>query len=217
MNRREFVKTTLLGGIALVGGNGLAYPEEDSHSQIGLSPAAARRALAEHRIAEIEVKQSTDHYPRFVGRGAHGNPTRRGFGRQIRIVVTDKGVRGGAMSGISEEEIKKLIGARIGDIFDPERGTLPEASMIDLPLHDLAGQILEEPVYVLLGAKGPKQIPIYSSSIHFEDLEPWENPKGIPNILSAYQQDYETGYRAFKLKSGVVSNGCPGKTAFSGI
>jgi D-galactarolactone cycloisomerase len=103
---------------------------------------------------------------------------------------------------VSVEEIRKLVGARIGDLFDPERGTLSEASKIDLPLHDLVGQILGLPVYVLLGAKGPKQVPIYSSSIHFEDLEPWGNPKGIPNILSACQQDYETGYRAFKLKIG---------------
>ena len=44
--------------------------------------------------------------------------------------------------------------------------------------------------------------PIYSSSIHFEDLEPWGKPEGISRLLRECQVDYDLGYRAFKLKLG---------------
>ena len=54
----------------------------------------------------------------------------------------------------------------------------------------------------MLGAKGSTQVPIYSGSIYFDDLIPEESPRGIPGILAACQQDYATGYRAFKLKIG---------------
>jgi L-alanine-DL-glutamate epimerase-like enolase superfamily enzyme len=161
-----------------------------------------RRKLGEHRIAKIESKRSSDRYSHFVGRGASGGPTRFGFGREIRMLVTDQGVRGGAMSGAKPDQTRKLIGARVSDLFDLETGTSDEAMSVDLPLHDLAGKILGQPVYRLLGAKGPTHVPIYSSSIHFEDLEPWGKAEGIPRLLAACKTDYDLGYRAFKVKIG---------------
>jgi D-galactarolactone cycloisomerase len=71
-----------------------------------------------------------------------------------------------------------------------------------LPLHDLVGNILGLPAHRLLGAKGPTYVPIYSSSIHFEDLEPWGKAEGIPRLLRECQVDYDLGYRAFKVKIG---------------
>ena len=81
---------------------------------------------------------------------------------------------------------------------------------IDLPLHDLVGNILGLPVYKLLGANGPTHVPIYSSSIHFEDLEPWGEAEGIPRLLRECQMDYDLGYRAFKLKIGRGLQCMPG-------
>jgi L-alanine-DL-glutamate epimerase-like enolase superfamily enzyme len=83
-----------------------------------------------------------------------------------------------------------------------ETGTSDDAMSVDLPLHDLVGNILKVPVYKLLGAKGPTHVPIYSSSIHFEDLEPWGDAEGIPRLLRECQVDYDLGYRAFKVKIG---------------
>jgi L-alanine-DL-glutamate epimerase-like enolase superfamily enzyme len=81
---------------------------------------------------------------------------------------------------------------------------------IDLPLHDLVGNILGVPVYRLFGAKGPTHVPIYSSSIHLEDLEPWGNAEGIPRLLRECQVDYDLGYRAFKVKIGRGLRCMPG-------
>ena len=73
---------------------------------------------------------------------------------------------------------------------------------LDHVLHDLAGQILGVPVWQMLGGKGPRRTPIYSSSIHFEGLVPLEQPAGLPGVLAACQQDHEAGYRDFKVKIG---------------
>ena len=155
-----------------------------------LDLASAQRTLAEHRIAKIETKRSNDRYSHFVGRGARGGPTRFGFGREVRILVTDQGARGGAMSGAKREDIAALTGLSVSDLYDMETGTFDHAMSIDLPLHDLVGNILGQPVYRLLGAQGPTHVPIYSSSIHFEDLEPWGKAEGIPRLLRECQVDY---------------------------
>ena len=195
MNRREFLCGAATAGTACIG---LTVPLNAT----AFDPESAQRILTSHRIAKIENKRSDDRYSHFVGRGARGGPTRFGFGRDVRIIVTDQGLRGGAMSGAKHDEIDSLIGQRVSDLFDIETGTTDHAMSIDLPLHDLVGNILGVPVYRLLGAMGPKQVPIYSSSIHFEDLEPWGKPEGIPRLLRECQVDYDLGYRAFKIKIG---------------
>ncbi len=195
MNRRAFLRQTVAAGLVF------CSPATDT-AQATWDPEAARCTLAEHRLARVESKRSNDRYSHFVGRGASGGPTRFGFGRDVRILVTDQGARGGAMSGAKSDDIAPLLGSRITDLFDLDSGVLERAMSIELPLYDLVGQILKLPVYQLLGARGPTRVPIYSSSIHFEDLEPWGDAEGIPRLLRECQVDYQLGYRAFKLKIG---------------
>ena len=163
---------------------------------------AAQQKLSEHRIAKMETRRLGDRYPRFVGRNARGRPCGRGGGYQIRILVTDQGARGWAMSYAPHEQVKHLIGARVGDIFDVEHGPAEDAYLIEKPLHDLAGNILGVPAHALMGSKGPKKVPIYSGAVYFDDLEPEGKPRGVPGVLASCQQDYDAGYRAFKLKMG---------------
>ncbi|MFQ6130648.1 MAG: enolase C-terminal domain-like protein [Armatimonadota bacterium] len=195
MDRRRFVATVAAGG---------AYMAVDQRAApvAQLDLASGARTLSEHRIASIEARRSNDRYSHFVGRGARGGPTRFGFGREVRILTTDQGAKGGAMSGAKPEDMDRLKGARVSDLYDLAAGTSDEAMSLDLPLHDLAGNILRLPVYKLLGAMGPTHVPIYSSSIHFEDLEPWGQAEGITRLLRECQVDYDLGYRAFKLKIG---------------
>ena len=94
------------------------------------------------------------------------------------------------MSGAKPEDIDALTGSRVSDLYDIERGTSENAMSIDLPLHDLVGNILNIPVYRLLGAKGPTRVPIYSSV------------EGIPGKATGM------GYSAFRFDGGklVVPN-----------
>jgi D-galactarolactone cycloisomerase len=190
-HRRSFLGTLVAGGLALAG-------------------KAAAGSLADHRIAKIEAKTSHDRYVRYVGRNAKGNPAGRGFGRQLRILTTDGGVRGGGMSHVPDDQVQKLVGARVSDLYDIRQGVVDEALAIDLPLHDLAGNILGKPVYALLGGKGSTAVPIYSGAIYFDDLEPPEKPRGVSGVVASCQQDYDAGYRAFKLKIGRGFKWIPG-------
>jgi L-alanine-DL-glutamate epimerase-like enolase superfamily enzyme len=204
MERRTLVRSIAAGGAMILSGlrsKGRFALAGQLQTEGSLDGSAARE-LSRHRIAKIEAWESLDRYPRFVGRNSRGKPAGRGFERQIRIVTTDKGIRGGAMSGVSDEQFRKLIGAPVSDLFDLEHGTAEEAYSIDQVLHDLVGQILEKPVYALMGANGPRQVPIYSGAIYFDDLEPPEKPRGIAGVLASCKQDYDAGYRAFKLKIG---------------
>lgn len=98
--------------------------------------------------------------------------------------------------------MQKFVGLQVSELFDIEEGTNEDALLLDIPRHDLAGAVLGAPVYALLGAKGPKKLLIYSGAIYFDDLDPENKPRGIEGVLPSCQQDYEAGYRAFKLKIG---------------
>jgi hypothetical protein len=69
MNRREFAKTTLLGGIALVRGNGLTALEKDSRSQVGLDPASDIESISPplQGIRQSNAKSPTTPQAKFIG------------------------------------------------------------------------------------------------------------------------------------------------------
>ena len=193
MDRRTFLLSVAAGGAALAAGDPPVAPP--------LTDADARE-LARHRIEKMQVRRLSDRYPRFVGRNSTRNPVGWGGGYQVRTVTTDKGKRGWAMSYMPPDKVKHLIGARVGDLYDLKTGPVEDAYGIELPLHDLVGNILGRPVWQLLGSKGPRRLPIYSGAVYFDDLEPKDGPRGVPGVLASCRQDYEAGYRAFKLKIG---------------
>lgn len=186
MNRRNFVRSLAAGAVGL-----------------GTTPEAAfGRTLAEHRIARMDVRQLRYRYPRFVGRNAFGKPAGRGSRVQVRIITTDKGAQGWAQSWLPEERVAKYVGAPLSDLFDSDGGPLEETGGWDQALYDLAGNIIGKPVYEMLGGKGPREIPVYSGAIYFDDLTPEDQPRGVTGVVASCQQDYDHGYRAFKLKIG---------------
>jgi len=164
--------------------------------------AKGNEMLEDHRLQSFETYRVRDRFPRFVSRNAKGNPQKYGGSIQVRVITTDQGMKGWGSSHVPDEEIKPLIGERMSDLIDPDVGTSEHASTLDLPLHDLAGKILGQPVYKMLGGKGSRHVPIYSGSIYFDDLEPEDSPRGVAALVASCQQDYEAGYRAFKLKIG---------------
>ncbi|MBC8872275.1 MAG: mandelate racemase [Planctomycetes bacterium] len=200
MKRRTFLKSVVVGSAA-------GFCKGDEHltastTRPALDPAVVARELAAHRIAKIEARRSNDRYARSIGRNRTGKRVGRGFGRQIRVLTTDQGVKGGAMSGLPDSEARRFVGAKVSDLFDLTHGTADEAAPLDLPLHDLVGHILNRPVCDLLGNHGTRKVPIYSAAIYFDDLEETGKLRGIDRLLTSCQDDYDSGYRAFKLKLG---------------
>lgn len=169
--------------------------------QIGSGP------LAGHRLAVIETEAVPLLWPRHVGRnakrGQHGN------GPAVTVVIakTDQGAVGwGELIGPTGEleALRPVVmGRTVDELFAPDRGIRrPEFKPLDFALHDLAGVILGQPVWKMLGAQTPQLFPIYSGMIYFDDLDPDDRPAGIDHVLKNCAADREYGYRQLKVKIG---------------
>ena len=170
---------------------------------IGKGEKMEHKVLAEHHIKEIKATKVRSRYTRTIGRNArlrhHGN----GPDSPVRVIITDHGAVGWGLSWVSDEKMPDLIGRSVAEFFDPDIGVIDEEAMcLDFPLHDLAGVILDMPVYQMLGAKGNKAVPCYDGAIYMEDLLPEENPKGISEVVRNCFDDFLMGYRDFKIKIG---------------
>ena len=202
MNRRKFAQS-LAATIAGVGFNSCHYePRLKKTGITAFDKTAAARELSEHRLSKIESRILSNKYARPVGRSARNPSVGQGGLRKIHILTTNKGVKGWAQSYWRDEYLQKFVGIPVAELFDIETGTLNHAVQLDQPMYDLVGNILNLPVYTLLGNKGQREIPVYSGGNHFDDLEFSDKSSGIAKIIAGCQQDYDLGYRAFKLKIG---------------
>ena len=64
------------------------------------------------------------------------------------------------MSAANPEVAQKIVGIRLDELFDLVSGTtdlVPQE--MDRAFHDLVGNILQKPVYELLGGRGPRRWP----------------------------------------------------------
>jgi L-alanine-DL-glutamate epimerase-like enolase superfamily enzyme len=198
MKRRDFLYSSgIIGAGTLVSGGIL--------SAFTLRPE--HRILGQHKIDRIEFAMVNFHWPRQVGKnariGVHGQYKKA----EIVKLYTDQGAMGWGMSRkgkIPEQELKDtLLGKRVDQVFDPAAGIADRIDRaFDHALHDLAGVILEKPVYEMLGAQGPLISKVYSGMIYFDELEPEDNPAGVEKVLENCRWDYDYGYRQLKVKIG---------------
>ena len=159
--------------------------------------------LEKHRITEVKTMRVRSRYPRTITRnsriGVHGD----GPNSQIRVITTDGGASGWGISWTPDEKTPDVVGKLVSELFDPKIGVIAEEAVwLDFPLHDLAGVILDKPVYQMLGVKGDTAVPCYDGAIYMDDLIPEYAPRGIKAIIENCRNDYSMGYRAFKLKIG---------------
>src|SRR5215468_9315389 len=151
--------------------------------------------LARHVITSVTTAELKYQYLRSVGRnsfrGYHGS----GGKQTVYVVETDRGATGWGLP-LYDGDPAQLLGRNLADLIDPARGVIdPAAEFLDYPLHDLAARILEVPVYALLGSAGSQRIRCYSGGIYFDDLD-----AGIEAIRANLRQDFDFGFRDFKLK-----------------
>lgn len=204
MKRRTFLNT-----LKWVVASAAVYQRTGSGALIAsdLKASDAHKDLTYHRIQEIKFSSVDLKYPRLVGKNARLDL--HGYGPTIEIccLITDQGASGWASLRGGKQEAQRigqeLIGKRVSDLFNVDKGILDNRYIaFDLALHDLAGIVLDQPVYALLGRDEPLITDYYSGMIYFDDLEPAGRPSGIDRILEECQHDYDLGYRQFKLKIG---------------
>lgn len=166
-----------------------------------------REPLAEHRIGAIEWRNVRLNWPRLVGKNARRDVHGQGQTVEIVVLKTDQDASGWGMIRGSSKTIRnvqeRIIGKRVSDLLSPATGIVSEDfTSLDFALHDLAGVILDLPVWRLIGGTEPVLTKIYSGMIYFDDLEPPDKPAGIDQILEECRWDYNYGYRQFKVKIG---------------
>ena len=171
------------------------------------------KALKGHRIDKVEFLSANYHFPRFVGRNSKLKPNGQYKKDSCVRLYTDHGALGwgrGSAGSNRKRLIKSLIGKTIDQLIVPSVGVREGVHpSFDLALHDLAGVILEKPVYQMLGAKGSKATDIYSGMIYFDELDKQGDYIGIDNIIKNCQWDYDYGYRKVKVKIGRSSRWYP--------
>lgn len=204
MKRRAFLHALNLGIASATLSNNYIHGKASS-SLLGVGDKD--KELSYHRIKDIKFSSVQMNYPRLVGKNARLDL--HGYGPNVEIccIRTDKGAMGWASIRGAKRDAEHisgdLIGKKVSDLFSTQMGTLRDIHMpFDMALHDLAGVILQQPVYEMLGRKQPFITDYYSGMIYFDDLEPSDRPRGIDRILEECRYDYGVGYRQFKLKIG---------------
>jgi L-alanine-DL-glutamate epimerase-like enolase superfamily enzyme len=200
MQRRDFIQT-------ISGATAAAYLSANPVLGYTNSLNPTVGDLDYHTIEKITTKKVRINYPRFVSKNAIRGNHGWGYDETVCELVTDKGAKGWGVvcRGKSEKEISEyVVGKKVSELFSPKLGlTNPIASWCDIALHDLAGNILNKPVYEMMGAVQPETTRCYSGMIYFDDLTLFYNkPAGTDIILKECRFDYDLGYRQFKLKIG---------------
>lgn len=204
MKRREFIHSINMGLSSSLLFSSKSFALDQF---IDLELGQDEKELSQHTIDSVVFSRVKLNYPRLVGKNAkldlHGN----GPDLDICVIRTDQGAMGWASLRGSKKDaeqlVPQLIGKKVSELFLPKQGTLLGKNIaFDMALHDLAGVILQKPVYEMLGRKEPFITKYYSGMIYFDDLEPKDNPAGIDKILEECRFDYGVGYRQFKLKIG---------------
>lgn len=197
MQRKTFIQQT-----SLLAGMGFLMPE----SIFSSSTDSPYKQLAEHRIVKEEQIEYAYHWPRLVGRNAKRDVHGQHHKNVAIKLYTDKGAAGWGLGGPDRsKETPSIIGKSVAELINPASGIKDGVSRkYDLALYDLAGIILDLPVYKLLGAKGNKETNLYSGMIYLDEL-PSENHRhkgGMDVVLANCQWDYNYGYRQLKIKIG---------------
>ncbi len=200
MKRRTFIHT-LQGSMAAA----FLLP----YSNTLWSPASRTKfqALNDHTIENIQFSEVQMDWPRLVGKNARLDVHGHGPKERICVVTTQQGASGWGIARGDQASLNAANvyakGKKLSEVFDPAVGvTRAEVLPLDIALHDLAGIILDQPVYEMLGKKEPFITSCYSGMIYFDDIEPKDNPAGVAKIMEECRFDYEYGYRMFKLKIG---------------
>jgi len=202
MNRRSFLQTMAASSIAVMlpaaGASGINLPESLNGNQ---------PELARHKLKAVKYTQVQLRYPRLVGKNSYLGVHGTGPNVTVCTLTTDQGAEGVGLlrgnTGDANKIFDTMKGKFVSELFSVSEGTLDEKHLaFDFCLHDLAGVILNKPVYALLGAEKPIVTGCYSGMIYFDEMEPENKPAGLSKVLENCQWDYDYGYRKLKVKIG---------------
>jgi len=132
-------------------------------------------------------------------RDVHGNTSRDRMAR----LFTNVGVEAVGRCWKDKESLAALLGKNPFQDFDVASRQMPgPLGSRTMVLWDLAGKLLEKPVYRLLGSAKAGKVPVYDGSIYFADLLPQYAPRWRDRFKEEIDMGLRAGHRAFKIKIG---------------
>jgi L-alanine-DL-glutamate epimerase-like enolase superfamily enzyme len=191
MQRRDFLKTALSTTLlATILRAAEAPPDLKVTRAVGFQVTSRRNKVA-GRNARLDV---------------HGDLA---TDRLVRLYTNQK-VEGIGHCRAAEKEIAQLLGKNPLKFHNADQkamtGPLGAGTM---PLWDLAGKVLKQPVYRLLGGRGPEKPATYDASIYFADLLPEFAGNWQDRFRAEIEMGLKLGHRAFKIKIGRGSKWMP--------
>ncbi|HYW78413.1 MAG TPA: enolase C-terminal domain-like protein [Thermoguttaceae bacterium] len=132
-------------------------------------------------------------------RGDHGGSS---MDRMARL-YTNMGVEAVGRCWKDREALEPLLGRNPFEHFDLASRRMPgPLGCRTMVLWDLAGKILQQPVYRLLGGTKSGKVPVYDGSIYFSDLMTQHAARWKDRFKEEIDQSMAAGHRAFKIKIG---------------
>lgn len=171
------------------------------------------------RITRIRIAQARGKFAKFVAMNAYDKePKGETYEHPlIRIETNRPGIEGigaGLYSKFDETfyaSIKPLIGADPLELFTMQNGIvtgpspklrplLNEYSFLDAPLLDLAGKLMDKPVWQILGKRNKQEIEAYDGTLYFADVV--RPQRGVQAVSDECKESVDAGYKGVKLKLG---------------
>jgi L-rhamnonate dehydratase len=160
------------------------------------------------RMNSVEWSMLSGERPRSAGSnarlGAHG----KAISVPLVRLQTDDGATGFGLGRPSLELAQALLGRALSEVFDEERGVLPDWQPFEYAIWDLVARQAGRPVYQLAAALNhrpvpqPYRVPCYDTSLYFDDLHLTADPDAAALIADEAREGYARGHRAFKIKVG---------------
>ncbi len=167
---------------------------------------AARSAQlpADLKITRIVGFDLISRRPKFVGKNARRN-VHGDRARDLMVRLhTNTGEQGLGNCWVSKQVLGRILGKNPFDAYTAaQRRFVGPLGTQTMPLWDLLGKVLNEPVYRLLGGKGgPRRVPVYDGSVYFSDLLPQYEDKWRDRFKQEIDASMKRGHRAVKVKIG---------------
>ena len=174
------------------------------------------KVLQETVVKEVTARVVWQSYPREVHKNAKRDGHGNGAVARFAVIKTDRGegiglinkddltnvVFRGNFSAASRKKVP-LAGRTLWELINPETMLVSQNfAQFEMAIYDLIGVVLKKPFYELFGKPAAKKVACYSGMIYLEDLEFPTKEEGMAKILADCKQDYDLGYRHFKLKLG---------------
>lgn len=158
-------------------------------------------------IDKVEFYRFRARYPRLHGKNAR--LSYHGFGGEVTAakLYTNQGATGwGQLSDKLEdarEMLPLILKKNLDSVFSCSTGILDgKLHAFDLPLHDIAGQILGIPVSKMIKETALPKVRVYDGAIYMNDIIPEDKPFGVQKVLEDCAFDYALGHRVMKIKIG---------------